>query len=1252
MEKKHVSPSKLSNASIALKSIVKTSPSMSRMEKRQREEDSDGKSPLKMRKTIPDLPSSEYNAINDLIFDSDEDSDGWKSSGAKGGNKENSPKKNKAPVISKRLCSSDKAGNNEKIVQDDEKGLERQDSPWIDDIFDEFSDSEEEGTSKKMTKKSPVSQRLQSADSGLQSLGPTQTSNCHDKEEGSEKLVDSGVKSDHQDDIDELFDDDWDLQNKFCLDLSDFTRCTIIAIDRRRMSLHITVADPTPDSSATALVICSGTWMDLLIAVGESIIIKARKSFGEWVVNNEWGYCITQPDILVSGTTVSASLFCNRKAVLEARFPGLDSLPNLEPSDAVMTCGKIVHEILQTALRNKLHTLEEIKALSQRLLKCPSTIRMLYASDITTEAYNIMMKEYIPKINEFIERYIKGKQPKVPDKDFTGQIVEIRDIEENVWLPTLGLKGKIDVTVEVKLHNRRRIMPLEVKTGRTVFSAQHKGQLYLYTMMLKTLGYDVDSGLLLYIKDNQMQEIKSSIHDQRGLISMRNLLAHYLAKPAARIANTGASEGELSVELMELPEPIHHNFCRETCPYRNICSVFAEEDKNLSLSDRHPISVVRKSLTEELTKEHINYVTKWLAFLEMDEAQNMKEGRNDNIWNLAPIAREKRKTGLVCMEVSKVVAVDNVFYHEFVREKGNEEDFPVKDFRQVFHGDEYVTISSEKRYHLASGFLNAVTKTSLGLRLERDLSKHEEKIYSIDILSLRNQLYRIFGTLGTLLSSNDITRRMRRLIIDKEPARFTEPLPSDFNTPGARRILDRLNKYQQEALTAVLTANDYVLIKGMPGTGKTETLVALIELLSYLGKSVIITAHTHNAVDNILLKLDQRKVDFMRLGSDSRLHPELIHKSESVLTKDCDSPEKLGLVYDKQKIIGITCHGAGHFLLARRMFDYCVVDECTQVLQPVLLKPLYSASKFVFVGDPQQLPAVIRSIEARRLGMDEDIFNRLDSPNNTRSLKLQYRMNQTIMNLANEFMYKGELCIGNETVANATLKFKCPEKVAMCEKWVQRALDNSLEKAVTVLNTGEIANFIAHTRLQRSSFLKTKEQSEGATKGTVNWYEIVVIQRLVTALINGGVSPEEIGVIAPFRAQINLLRTVIKEDVEINTVDQYQGRDKSVIIFSCTKSNRRIADLKSSVEYRVLEDPKRLNVAVTRAKHKIIIVGDVPLLLEYGLSTKELFTILRKDVWDLEDNVDEFSWDRLFKDLVVSRGDEGSQSGASTSGED
>lgn len=130
----------------------------------------------------------------------------------------------------------------------------------------------------------------------------------------------------------------------------------------------------------------------------------------------------------------------------------------------------------------------------------------------------------------------------------------------------------------------------------------------------------------------------------------------------------------------------------------------------------------------------------------------------------------------------------------------------------------------------------------------------------------------------------------------REPATFGSELPPNVMKVG-NEILEKLNENQRQAIIRTLTADSYVLIKGYPGTGKTQTLVAMIELLVKLDQSVLVTAHTNTALDNILVKLLERKIDFIRFGSAAKTQSALFEKLEENVTQHCDSPESLHTVY-------------------------------------------------------------------------------------------------------------------------------------------------------------------------------------------------------------------------------------------------------------------------------------------------------------------------------------------------------------------
>jgi len=149
------------------------------------------------------------------------------------------------------------------------------------------------------------------------------------------------------------------------------------------------------------------------------------------------------------------------------------------------------------------------------------------------------------------------------------------------------------------------------------------------------------------------------------------------------------------------------------------------------------------------------------------------------------------------------------------------------------------------------------------------------------------------------LEPSENSAQLRQFIIDKEIPSF---LSSDNHLKSfikSSELTLNLNSSQKSAIIKTLAANNYVLIKGMPGTGKTATVAALIQILVLMGRSVLITSHTHSAVDNLLLLLHKNKIDFLRLGSKTRIHPDLWGKCDEVVSQHCDTPEQLSKLYNE-----------------------------------------------------------------------------------------------------------------------------------------------------------------------------------------------------------------------------------------------------------------------------------------------------------------------------------------------------------------
>lgn len=363
-----------------------------------------------------------------------------------------------------------------------------------------------------------------------------------------------------------------------------------------------------------------------------------------------------------------------------------------------MTIGSIVHNLFQIVLRRRLTTREQIKAVSDEMLSDSEVAYALYSSSMSKTEACIEFDCFLDKIYEFMQCYVVGNGPTNSANDkvrlrffllilvcfvqifnhhyylgvqfqteqFQGQIESIQDIEENVWVPRLGLKGKIDATVMVKCKNQKqtlssRLMPLELKTGRSSFSPEHTGQLIIYQMMMSDIQQQqqqqqtsetepmIDSGLLLYLRDGVMREIQGSHRERRDLLLLRNEISYYLAKQFESYVTIGqrsrfndenygnassstTKEDDLHTELMriahvpELPEPIHRANVCATCTYNVLCSVYLNQDaKTMSKLDaKHPLREISTSVTVHLTDAHIDYFCHWVGLMALEDQENRK----------------------------------------------------------------------------------------------------------------------------------------------------------------------------------------------------------------------------------------------------------------------------------------------------------------------------------------------------------------------------------------------------------------------------------------------------------------------------------------------------------------------------------------------------------------------------------------------------------------------------------------------------
>lgn len=439
-----------------------------------------------------------------------------------------------------------------------------------------------------------------------------------------------------------------------------------------------------------------------------------------------------------------------------------------------------------------------------------------------------------------------------------------------------------------------------------------------------------------------------------------------------------------------------------------------------------------------------------------------------------------------------------------------------------------------------------------------------------------------------------------------------ERRPEFETTEPDASLAPALNPSQREAIAFALSAQDVAIIHGPPGTGKTTTVAELIRQATERGEKVLATAPSNMAVDNLLERLLRAGVKAVRLGHPARVLPELREHTLDLLVEnhpDLKVARKLlkearvlrdqasrftrakpvrgakqelraeakELVADAQRIerqviaelldgaeaLCVTLTGIDHEVIGPRQFDLAVIDEACQSTEPACWIPLIRSRRLILAGDHCQLPPTVIASEAQREGfgvsLQERLIKQFGEQAISRRLTVQYRMHAAIMQFSSREFYTDEL-VAHESVASHLL----------CDLPAVERLPLT-ETPLEFIDTAG-ANY--------------NEEQEPDGESRRNPEEAALVERKVDALIAAGLAPSEIAVISPYSAQVRLLREKLGEDgPEVDTVDGFQGREKEAVVLSLVRSN-------TTGEIGFLGDTRRMNVALTRARRKLIVIGD------------------------------------------------------------
>ncbi len=487
----------------------------------------------------------------------------------------------------------------------------------------------------------------------------------------------------------------------------------------------------------------------------------------------------------------------------------------------------------------------------------------------------------------------------------------------------------------------------------------------------------------------------------------------------------------------------------------------------------------------------------------------------------------------------------------------------------------------------------------------------DEDTFRIDLAADEITRKRSSDAIKLARNSKGRLGKLRDVLLGDEQPTFPA---SAKNDSLASNITD-LNESQIEAVRNALCAHDVAIIHGPPGTGKTTTVVELIVRAIERGDKVLACAPSNTAVDNLVMKLNQRGAQPVRMGHPARVAEKLQSRTldslaandpnmriaKEMLREAADLFRKMDRytrakpaagsrremrndakrlrsdarlmqkqavahVLDRANIVCATLT-LDDSLLGDRWFDLLVIDEACQSTEPPCWIPVCRSDKIVLAGDHCQLPPTVISQDAAKQGFARSMMERLmqqHDPSISRMLNIQYRMNQSIMQFSSQQFYDDKL-ISDDSVTNHLLS----------DKYSNPKLSEFSEPVVFVDTAG--ANW--------------NEELEPGGDSRRNPLEAKFIIEQAKLLIDASVPPGDIAVITPYAAQVRWLREIANQvfghqnHLEIDTVDGFQGREKEVVFISMVRSNDK-------GEIGFLGDARRMNVAMTRARRRLMMVGD------------------------------------------------------------
>lgn len=446
-----------------------------------------------------------------------------------------------------------------------------------------------------------------------------------------------------------------------------------------------------------------------------------------------------------------------------------------------------------------------------------------------------------------------------------------------------------------------------------------------------------------------------------------------------------------------------------------------------------------------------------------------------------------------------------------------------------------------------------------------------------------------------------------------------------------------LNPTQERAVNEVLWAKDVAIVHGPPGTGKTTTLVEAINETLMRESQVLVCAQSNMAVDWISEKLVDRGINVLRIGNPTRVNDKMLgftyerrfeshpdypqlwairkairelrknrkkgsenyhQKMDRLKSRAAEIELRINAeLFGEARVIACTLVGSAHHLLEGMKFGTLFIDEAAQALEAACWIPMRRASRVILAGDHCQLPPTVKSIAALRAGLGKTLMERIaeNKPEVVTLLKIQYRMNDEIMRFSSDWFYGGKVESAPQIKYRSVLDYDHPIT------WIDTSNEENqitIEGEDAPEDSASTSSSVSATN--QNSDLNFKEQFVGESFGRINKAEaeltLLTLAEYFTKIGKQRVLEEriDVGIISPYRAQVQYLKKLIKKYeffkpyrrlISVNTVDGFQGQERDVILISLVRSN-------DEGQIGFLKDLRRMNVAMTRARMKLIILGN------------------------------------------------------------